>query len=161
MGYSPQGHKQLDKTEATKTHTQDIKYYIIWTSLKILYLIMKQEIPFLNSKSILLIWLEILLQLYLKILKTKTKWVHAIISSWIEMKVDASQWTRGVCQLCNSVSHENPLFPWKQWCCVTSVWRNYNLVYFGVKTGLSFLLWWYFLWIAVSQSISLLWFGQK
>ena len=34
---------------------------------------MKQEIPFLNSKFILIIWLEILLELYLKILKTKTK----------------------------------------------------------------------------------------
>ena len=75
---------------------------------------MKQEIPFLNSKFILIIWLEILLELYLKILKTKTKWVCAIICSWIEMKVDVSQWTRGVCQPRNRVSHGNPLFPWKQ-----------------------------------------------
>ena len=27
-GYSPPGHKQLDKTEATKAHTQDVKCYI-------------------------------------------------------------------------------------------------------------------------------------
>ena len=112
-GYSPPGHKQLDKTEATKAHTQDVKCYITWTSLKILYLIMKQEIPFLNSKFILIIWLEILPQLYLKVLKTK--WVHAIICSWIEIKVDVSH-EKVVCTnwWCNDISHKNPSFPWKQ-----------------------------------------------